>query len=697
MKAKRIVSAILALVLCLSLSLVMVSCSDTTGSGNSSSSQNSQTGSQEGSSSVEDQSSSSLDEGTSSSSDEGTSSSSDEGTNSSSDDGSNSSPDEGSSSTDNIEITSVANKDSFVLFENNKKEKVNKNTEFYDRDNAYQVGDKGTFNFKPQVSFIKRISPALFLPANPETWNYVVTLYVFETDNFVKLEGADLESYVESIDNENCLIDLKADAIGKKFKLEVYPEGLTAEQTQEIATYTVSIEFEVVDAFNAYNALELAYIQKRVAGYGDETTYLEDSLITAWNNFFEEKGLDKNLMGSSVVLHDDISITPNDIPSEYFYTAEDVSESDGDYEMVVGSLLDYETIYYRYLENNEQFLFEGNYFTLKADQIPCVVRPRAEVVAADVTKTSHSQLFLFQKSATTTGEFVKVQNVNLVGNAPKVENVQKSGGLILNKSAVDCEFYNNISNGWFVNYFPELNHGTYTVNKCKAYDSFSSLIYVWGSSNMVIKDSEIIGGGGPAIIADHVEPNQGASSYPSNVTVINSEIHSYVTGQEGWFVINGGSTIVGQIKAMDLAFNPFGKSFLFKKAGDTENTYIDFITLYKSGSAEGITDELVSGNFSMNGVLNPMDFGTYQQDWDGVGRTTQLSIMLDGASALGAPAFVTSNGGASIFNGQYLSYDGSTQITDPNDLMFSGDYLYLYYSRMGIVFGYDNVGATISE
>ncbi len=671
MKGKKLLSAIVALVLCLSLSFSLVACNNLDNGGDGSSS--SQNGSNNASSSVEDNSSSS---------NEGSSSSSNE---------------EVSSSSEKIEITSVAKKDSFVLFENNKQEKINKETEFYDRDNAYQVGDGGLFNFKPSVSFIKRLSPVLFLPANPETWNYVVTLYVKNGGNFVKVEDADLESYVEEIDNVNCTIDFKEGAVGQTFKIEVYPEGLTADQLQDIATYTVTIEFEVISAYNVYNALELAYIQKRVSGYGDAKTYLNDSLITAWDNFFTEKGLDKNLMGSSVVLHGDISVTPSDIPSEYFYQEEDVSSTDGDYGIVIGSLLDYETIYYRYLENNEQFLFEGNYFTVKADQIPCVVRPHNKVVALDATKTSHSQLFMFQKAAETTGEFVKMQNVNFVGNAPKVENLQKSGGLIMNKSVADCEFYNNLSNGWFVNYFPELNQGTYTVNKCKAYDSFSSLLYVWGSKNVVIKDSEIIGAGGPAMIVDHVNPTNGASSYPSNVTVTDSEIHSYVTGQEGWFVINGGATIVGQIKAMNAAFTPFGKTYLYNKAGDTENTYLDFIALYKSGSAEGITTELISGNLSMNGALNPMDFGTYQEDWDGTGRTTQLSGLLDAATAAGAPAFVSSNGGASIFNGSYLSYEGTTQITNPSDPVFSGDLLYLYYSRMGIVFGYGNVGATISE
>ena len=621
---------------------------------------------------------------------------------------------------DIIVVNGVNANANFLLRETAKSEKGdNKETEFMDREQDFFVGDDNAFNVKPSVGFlIFRGDSNVAEAYSPDTWNYVLNVYHLENNNYVLLNETGYESYIQSYDQVNATVDFTEDAIGETFKLEVYPEGLTAKQMSD-PDYKSTVEVTVVDGYNAYTASDFVYIEQ---GGREEATYLNQ----AWVNYKQQNGYSLDYAPSAVIMQSNIFITPEDLPVEAIWQATDseINEGDSDYEQVVGSLRDYACLYSRFMKATDKFTLEGNYFTVNITTLPLVVRFRDEISAPGEPHESHASLFRFTSDDATaeqaeladqtdgSGNKASFRNVNFVGNAPRTEDTQLSGGVILLK-ANKCGFetYNTISNAFVINYMGERSHRPFYITKCRIYDAFTTLVYLFGNSDAKITDSDLNGAGGPAMIIDHVRPLQATDTYPSSMTVVNSEIHSLVTGQEAWFALHGATGAAAIISAMDGAFNVFGKTFTITKKVD-ENTsmkFMDFIALYKSGSAESMTAEEISGYYKQvateedvaNPYILPMDFGTYADPWNFFANKgqTPVSMLIEGVLAQNsqAPIFMSSAGGSAIWYpadssnllaGGALINTSFQPITDPTDPIFSGNNLYLYYSRMGLVFNY---------
>ncbi|MBO4572408.1 MAG: hypothetical protein J5762_01375 [Clostridia bacterium] len=602
---------------------------------------------------------------------------------------------------DLILITGVSPNSDFLLYNNNKSEKEEKENEFADLTRTYLVGDDNAFSMKPSVTFrIYKAGEDIPEPYNPETWNYVLNVYVMNGTQYVLLEGEDLTTYVEAVDAENCTVDFTADAIGGSFKLEVYPEGLTAKQLTD-AAYKQTLEIKVIDGYNVYDEKELSYISNEQGSLPENAPF-----NAAWKAYKEANGLTATV-NAAIILHKNMVVTTDDIPAAYFYSDddEDVTPSDADYDRVIGTMKDRAGIYVREFGPNDSFGIYGNYFTIDCSKLPLIIRPEREIVDEGSTFQSHSRLIHFQCEQVGLNDTSStMQDVNLIGNAPKEENINKAGGMIMHKATnVAFTAYNNISNSFIINYFPDITSVNYTIDSCKAYDAFDCLIYAWGAEDVVIKDSEIIGAGGPAMIVDHVDPSDPDGGTPSCVTVINSNIHSYITGQEAWFNMYNAGGIVAQIVSLNAGFQPFGRSFVkTRETGDGTLFFIDFVALYKSGEAEAVSSTKISGKFAEDDPALPMDFGTYTHPWDNFQTNTMASMYIEAVLGINnqLPIFMTSAGGMAFLNPNVglMSIDFGTQtpyqITDPTDLIFSGNQLYLYYSRMALIFNYYGANET---
>ena len=381
---------------------------------------------------------------------------------------------------------------------------------------------------------------------------------------------------------------------------------------------------------------------------------------------------------NSLILHSDINVTKEDIPSYFFYQESELNTSDPDYARALGSLKDNERIY-SFEKENSEFAINGNYFTISASSIKEVVRESGEItVEGEVI--SHSCLFFAEGENSN----IKFENINLIGNAPRVENAIKSGGIIIVKSAVKTVFYNNIISCSFITFFAELNTNEFLIDDCKAYDAFNSFVYNWGSSNVIIQDSEMIGAGGPIIIQDHVDSTDADGGKVPGTTIINSVLESYVTGTEGWFTIVKASAIVPQIKSLDAIFNMVGRSFL-KPNKDQSLTYLNLICVNKSGDAQTITSQKISGSIS----IDEASFNYGKND-------PYLAALLEQTFILGAPTFQSSKSqlgtGYGFFDGTGLKDVQQQNIVDPANPIFDGDYICLYYSGMAIVLGYADLG-----
>lgn len=570
-------------------------------------------------------------------------------------------------------VYSVGTFSSYSAYLINKQTKTNKQTEFFDLTKNYLVGTDNYFNVKPVLTFIKKNNQTgeIVTDVDVDTWSFTLKLFVYENDSFVEVK--DNNTYIDSFDNEECLIDFNNEAIGKVFKIQIIPNDLTDKQKDNVSKYTMEVEVEVTAGYNVYNELELAYIENRTSGSDAE----------AWKKFKQEKGLNVDYAPSKLILHSNIALNKDSVPSYYFYQENELNKSDSDYNRALGSMKDYKNMYFRNLNANETFTLEGNYFTINSSSFREVVRednkisPEGEVI-------SHATLMRFEGDEK--GK-AYIRNVNVIGNAPRVENAIKAGGQIFVKvEGPEFEANNNISVCFFITYFPNYTKATFDMIKCKAYDAFNCFVYNWGSDKVTIDSCEMIGAGGPVIIQDHVDPASSDGGRVAKTVVKNSKLESYVAGSEGWFTIVNASALVPSIKQLDLLFNPFNKSFLKQSSKDASVSYMNLICVNKSGSSAGITSEKIEGSLTIDDYM-AFDFGA---------TNPYIKGLLDQTFVQGAPAFQTSS--ADLSSG-YGYTDGTgifdlskNQIVDPTNKIYSGEYLCIYYGGMAFTLGYFDYG-----
>lgn len=216
---------------------------------------------------------------------------------------------------------------------------------------------------------------------------------------------------------------------------------------------------------------------------------------------------------------------------------------------------------------------------------------------------------------------ISYQDVRFLGNGARSNSALESGGIILAKSCgVNLDVHNTIMKDFFIGWFTEcgynrtlptdvdayltkyypnytltgvsdadkqarlekyiINDGNKDLNcsnlikDSKGYNSYNTLMYIWGTPKLVIENSEFLECGGPAIIADHVtgdgdpgwsynyNPNTGEGGLPTNIDIINTNIASHVTGTESWFATFGATSAVNTVKIPNTVYTNFNSSYL---------------------------------------------------------------------------------------------------------------------------------------
>lgn len=528
---------------------------------------------------------------------------------------------------------------------------------FKDKTQGYLVGDDGAFSFSPIVAAYDADGKLLYFDAPGEV-EIVATLYLLTEEEYV--EVSDMATYVE-VDALNASFDFTESAIGNSFKLVVYPRLLedAGEDAEVIAELSNSLEFKVIDGYNVYTAADLL---------------LWDNNNADVAAFRAEKGVTVDASTvNTLVLHNNISLTASDIPSCHIY--DEVRDADHFAGLsnekkarLQGSLKDYAFIMDRHLGDNGQFTFEGNYFTLDASAVPYVMKESGDdnLERLPTSIVSHASLFRIRGTAhsdgTTATENFDIRNVNLIGNLNRQETVESSGGLILAKfELAKGTTYNMVSKSWYINNFVSENATGHEVviDSCIFEDSYNSLLYIWGGL-VEIKNSRIYGAGGPAIIADHVSPDDdtagrtGSGGWTSHIVIDEaSEVASYVTGKEAWFAEFNAQSAVGQIMATDAIFNSFNRTFVTKTTDEGGNTQslLNLMIVIKSGDAEGM---------AFNPILGKVEIGeNHKLNFEGA----YTAPFLAGLSKMGAPIFQgATEAGIIAYGGQDPATDGATPL-----------------------------------
>lgn len=461
---------------------------------------------------------------------------------------------------------------------------------FAETGKEYVVGTNNEFVYAPILTVIDEDLEFETL----EKYKVAYKVYLVNNDNTKTLVG---EEYVKVNELEHT-IKFTKDAEGKTFVISALPKFYADDESVFESTF----QFKVIDGYNIYDAKELSIIDNVNAG-------------GKWTEFKKENNIDLAANVSTVILHSNIEITNDDIPSLHFYTEAEVA-GDTDAERAAGSLKDADigykdtpgqaaglkptddgvvgAIYRRAIAENSSFTIKGNYFTISAQNLSRIVRDSGDISTEGEAIITHTAVLMaeaYMQNALSNAEF-NMEDIALFGNANKSNNVELSGGVMFLKTRnVVANITNNLSQSWYMSYMfrgPQYNDAScYTngeltetkvlvkLNKVNAFDAYNTLIYLQGAGHVEFNDCNMIGAGGPVIIADHAIDKNASSVHvgrPTFITVKNSIFESYVAGSESWFISMNAGAIVGQIKAINDLFGGI-KSTIESSVNDINNAY----------------------------------------------------------------------------------------------------------------------------
>ncbi len=287
-------------------------------------------------------------------------------------------------------------------------------------------------------------------------------------------------------------------------------------------------------------------------------------------------------------------------------------------------------------------------------------RAKGAVLNADGTRT---EVEATQSVNTAT---ISYRDVRFLGNGARSNSPLESGGIILSKTLLcNLEVENTINKDFFISWFTEhgynrtlptdvdayltkyypnytltgvsakekqerlqkyiINDGNldlntmHTIKDSKGYNSYNTLLYIWGTPKLIIENSEFLECGGPAIIADHVtgsapdwsynyDPTTGEGGLPSNIDIINSNIASHVVGTESWFATFGAESAVSMVKSPNDAYQQAGKPYL-GTYGEANNCF-NMIALMKWG-AKSFAEQAIFTRGSVRIFNNRADYEAF--------------------------------------------------------------------------------------
>lgn len=565
-------------------------------------------------------------------------------------------------------------------------------------DNAYTVGDDNAFVFKPRLSLISKNGTEV---VEAEDYNVNLTVSIMSHGEWMPVEDDTYFTF------QNFEFDFTEAAIGNQFKIEMTPADFEQDMYGN-PVQSISFNFVVEDGWNAYTADDLARInlvsdsvrQQLQSNdfarshsqpiFYENGVYVEKYYYDIWENYFLSKGYsaDELVSVNAVYMHNDITVTPQDLPSDYFVTTGEA----GAYTKADGSLRDFSFIYSHHLD--EDFMFNGNYFTLDVSAIPLGYSNNGTIFTSDADIIAgHSAVFAISGLLdNTTTERAYFKNLNAIGNTGEVQSgatedaEDAAGGLILLKSMHGTtEVSNSIAKQFLIAWFAEssqldanntTDRGNMYIDYVKTYDCFNSGLFAYASEQNEISNSEMKRFGGPIIfIASEAENTEETSDRERKAGVSIDEatiLENYVSGTEPWFTVMGANQIAPLIMGMNpTMIDNTGSSLVYNNVPNREGEYLSLIMVAMDQDYMASTERTIYADFSYG---NYLPFTTY-------GDGNPLTAIL-GLTQYRSPAFMTSNGEIA-----YMTGNDSMAFYPGAGSSFTGDYLYMMYPAGGTMIG----------
>ncbi len=549
--------------------------------------------------------------------------------------------------------------------------------EFAVGEKTYVIGNENAFKLNPLFSIMGDDNKVVEL----DKFFAVVDIAIEKDGEYVNLtktagEGNlvsyyDGETLIATVDTYNGSYQFSLDAEGLKVKISVLP----SEEHYIFESFNaVVLEAEIIKAYNVYEAWELALIDNDASD--DRGHKLDDDGI--WDTFKESKGI-KDVNVSSIVIHNDLTLTADDVPEAFFLTTDKdtvytntVSGAEETIPAGTKYLRDWSEIYRRVLSPDETFTVEGNFFTIDLSTFPIIASPAVFGLEGDSddygSDFSNSTLIKFTTEGAASEENfsdVAINNVNLIGNAARDSKVDEdgalasAGGLIflkINKNtSLVCD--NIIGNSFFITYFPE-EGAILTANNVKCYNSYQNAVFVWENSKAYFNDSYLNGSGGPMIICS--SPEIGSTKVYTTPTFVanNTVVETHLTGEEIWFTAVNATTVVGQIKALNAALQYAGLgSFVANDANGTMN--IEGLIMASGDNAETIIGGYnAQGAIAFDGAGMDRILTETNVNWAYIKQITEGALLASGGTQM-PPFFTVYDAAGTAYT---IYYNGTTLV-----------------------------------
>ena len=483
----------------------------------------------------------------------------------------------------------LSKKMSFVTSKTNRSEQTNKEEEFKELNKPYIVGTENAVVVLPNLTIVDDdLDDFDNNTGSIAKWNHDFKYTISKITDSNKTAAPTSDYTIE--DNRAGKIKFAESAIGGKYEIKVTAGGLT-EVVEARASASVTYEVNVVKGYNVYNAKELGYIDQRHGDGLDPQDYKAGDVSgfrPMWDAFKTANGLRADYNPDCLILQDNIKVTKDDIPSTFFYTAEELKNANDN--KAIGSMKDTCELYlYMGLDQNSANQFDynmdktlklyGNYFTIDFSAFPLVKRGWGEKTEEGKV-VSHATAFRCQYGS------LDFSDIKLLGNSKRAiteADTVNAGGLIMFKVTSYSKIVstsNVISRQCFITYYGEeaaegnTNILTFNIKNCKSYDSYNSHIYNYcGLVNAENSDFGMCGG--PVIIADHGRFSDAEGPEALDTSTLTYEVHgnspvsifkdckfdNYVAGTEAWFTQMGATGLVPQIKALSDLYAPYGMTY----------------------------------------------------------------------------------------------------------------------------------------
>ena len=428
---------------------------------------------------------------------------------------------------------------------------------------------------------------------------------------YVDLAGQDLAA-VASIATDNKSIDFTDAAIGEQFKITVAADKSYYASVGD-GYSAVVLEVEVVKGVNVYNANDLAIF---------------DNDQSCWDDARAAAGL-TGVMTEGIVLQSDITVTNDDVPQSLKYSEAEVNQYISNFNndfndwclkkevnaaegkaLLIGSVKDNVDIFRRNtVQDQEDFTLEGNYFKINCSGIKQVYAFNSSIENGNVSSQyspaepdkgcdgSHSQLFGIndrgvEEETFVFGGDVAFKNVTVIGNGDLSDDDKYMGGLITFKfNSIDFVASNVLTSKSFTTFMPQMyihdwdSEATTSmiIDRSKCYDSYNSMLYIWGVQNNLVTNSIMKRAGGAIALLDEVNAADRTARLHGapNVDCYNVDLDNPVTGLEPWFQAHKATMLV---QMMEIFGDPTSGRWIGRNAylhGEHKN----ILTLDTTGQA----------------------------------------------------------------------------------------------------------------